>query len=215
MNERNALYPLRYASHEVEVLKEIFGRSSVTESFSTKDRWRTLIRQCNIFHYTGHARSTSAEAFLALSTKHEDRLTDEEIMIFQCPISMVVLSACETGLGEYAYGEGIKSLSRSFIHAGASSSIYSLWTVNDKSTAIIMRNFYTYLKQGFQKHKALRQAKLDYYQAANATNRHPYFWAGFVPAGDMSPIHNPPGRHIWMSMVLFAIILFFKFPRLL
>jgi len=102
----------------------------------------------------------------------------------------VVLSACETGLGKIEQGEGIRSLGRNFMEAGAQATIISLWNVNDKSTALIMTDFYKQLKAGKPKDEALRQAKLNYLQRATQKNSHPYFWAAFIPAGDMSVLEK-------------------------
>jgi CHAT domain-containing protein len=104
------------------------------------------------------------------------------------PLDLVVLSACETGLGKIEQGEGIRSLGRSFMESGAQATIISLWNVNDKSTAFIMTDFYKHLKAGITKDEALRQAKLDYLKNATTQNSHPYFWAAFIPAGDMQPL---------------------------
>ena len=97
---------------------------------------------------------------------------------------MVVLSACETGLGKVEFGEGVRSLGKSFLEAGASSIVYSLWTVNDLSTAKIMSAFYSYLKKGKTKDVAMQQARLDYLRQADSLHRNPYFWAGFVLHGE-------------------------------
>jgi CHAT domain-containing protein len=74
------------------------------------------------------------------------------------------------------------------MESGAESTIISLWNVNDKSTATIMTAFYKYLRSGMKKDTALRQSKLDYIKNASARNTHPYFWAAFIPAGNMLPL---------------------------
>ncbi|MEP6793838.1 MAG: CHAT domain-containing protein, partial [Saprospiraceae bacterium] len=62
------------------------------------------------------------------------------------------------------------------------------WNVNDKSTAIIMTGFYKLLKEGLRKDDALRQSKLNYIKTASSRNIHPYYWAAFIPAGDMKAL---------------------------
>ena len=125
---------------------------------------------------------------------------------------MVVLSACETGIGELQRGEGIISLARGFSYAGAKSIITTLWSVNDRSTQKVMELFYSNLAEGVPKDAALRQAKLTYLDEYPHLGKSPYFWAGIIPIGDMSPIsfqsmwyQNP---WIWMGALLIFGLLF-------
>ncbi|MEM7039273.1 MAG: CHAT domain-containing protein, partial [Bacteroidota bacterium] len=96
------------------------------------------------------------------------------------------LSACETGLGELKRGEGIIGLARAFAYAGARSTVMSLWSVDDAETAALMTEFYAQLKSGKSKDEALRAAKLAYLEKNSVP--HPYFWAGFVPSGNMQAV---------------------------
>ena len=96
---------------------------------------------------------------------------------------LVVLSACETALGEDVDGEGLVGLTWGFIYAGAKSVVASLWRVNDASTAELMRIFY----DGMQRRHllpaaALRQAQLAIAQKPQWSS--PYYWAGFIIEGD-------------------------------
>ena len=126
-------------------------------------------------------------AFYELKDSIENEwLYNRELYDLELNADMVVLSACETGIGELQQGEGIISLARGFSYAGAKSIITSLWTVDDEEAPILMNSFYQYLDDGLSKDAALRQAKLDYIQ--NSPKPHPYFWASFIPIGDMQPI---------------------------
>ena len=106
---------------------------------------------------------------------------------------MVVLSACETGIGEVQRGEGVISLARGFTYAGARSLLTTLWSVNDKNTKEIMELFYRNIKHGMEKDAAIREAKLEYIDRHSHLGAHPYYWAGFVPLGDMAPIQMESG----------------------
>lgn len=77
-------------------------------------------------------------------------------------MDLVVLSACETGLGAWNPGDGSKSLAKAFIESGTGAVVYSLWNMNDISTQKIMGYFYQYLSKGQAKDEALRNAKLSY-----------------------------------------------------
>lgn len=92
---------------------------------------------------------------------------------------MVVLSACETGLGEIMNGEGVFGLQRSFIVAGTKSLIMSLWSVNDEVAVKLMELLYTYYLDGMGKRESFRRAILD------IKNKYPhfYYWGPFVMIG--------------------------------
>jgi len=92
---------------------------------------------------------------------------------------LVVMSACETGLGEVKNGEGVYGLQRSFLVAGADNLIMSLWKVNDATTQMLMSNFYKNWFDGMN--------RLDAFNAAIAKVRSefkdPYYWGAFVMLG--------------------------------
>jgi CHAT domain-containing protein len=106
-----------------------------------------------------------------------------EVSRMNLDCELVVLSACETALGALSGGEGLLGLSRSFLHAGSSSIVASLWSV-DESTEEVMAEFYRHLADG--KGNALRKAKLKVRQMERdgMSLAHPFFWAPFVLIGD-------------------------------
>ncbi|MEM6804161.1 MAG: CHAT domain-containing tetratricopeptide repeat protein, partial [Bacteroidota bacterium] len=114
---------------------------------------------------------------------------------------MVVLSACETAIGEQRLGEGIISLARAFSYAGTQSIITSLWTVNIASTQELMGYFYSYLDKGKSKSEALRLAKLAYLE--NSSEIAPYHWAGFIGIGNMGKLEAEEGVvALWEKLIL-------------
>jgi len=92
---------------------------------------------------------------------------------------LVVLSACQTGIGDIQSGEGVFGLKRAFILSGAKSLVMSLWSIPSKETVDLMSSFYTLLAEGKTKAEALRQAKLTVMKQ----NPHPFFWGAFVMTG--------------------------------
>jgi CHAT domain-containing protein/Tfp pilus assembly protein PilF len=106
-----------------------------------------------------------------------------EIFNLKLNADLVVLSACETGLGKQVKGEGLVGLTRAFLYAGTPSVVVSLWKVLDTSTAGLMVRFYSHLKNGKRsKADALRQAKLEMIHQGQFA--HPFYWAPFILVGD-------------------------------
>jgi CHAT domain-containing protein len=95
---------------------------------------------------------------------------------------LVVLSACETGLGRMVRGEGVLGLPRAFFYAGARSVLVSLWSVSDRSTAQLMTTFYeSLIGKGETTSEALSNAKETLRKKSNTA--HPFYWAPFVLIG--------------------------------
>src|SRR5215475_4645420 len=99
---------------------------------------------------------------------------------------LVVLSACETGVGAASSGDGVYGLRRALVLAGAASQVVSLWRVSDEATRMLMRAFYAELARGTGRAEALRRAKRQL--LSQARYAHPYYWAAFIPAGDWRPL---------------------------
>ncbi|MGB5963745.1 MAG: CHAT domain-containing protein, partial [Coleofasciculaceae cyanobacterium] len=118
-------------------------------------------------------KGTSQDGFLRL----------HDIFNLNLPAELVVLSACETGLGKEVKGEGLVGLTRGFMYAGARRVVVSLWSVNDVATSEVMAKFYQkMLNEGQNPVSALRAAQLEMWKSQNWQS--PYYWAAFTVQGD-------------------------------
>lgn len=122
-----------------------------------------------------------------------------EISKIQLNANLVVLSAYEIGYRRFEKGNGIASLARAFMDAGASSIIVSLWLVNDFATSEIMKNLYENLANGMRKDEALRQAKLKHMKLASSILAHPAFWSPFIQMRNTEPlsISKKGNSNVW------------------
>jgi CHAT domain-containing protein/tetratricopeptide (TPR) repeat protein len=103
---------------------------------------------------------------------------------------LVVLSACETGIGDVDMFAGVAGLRRAFAIAGAKSQVMSLWSVDDDATRQLMERFYKELiQEGAPRGEALRRAQLEVMQTKGT--EHPYYWAAFILSGDWRPLPAP------------------------
>ena len=95
---------------------------------------------------------------------------------------LVVLSACETGVGEVKNGDGVYGLRRALVLAGSETQMISLWPVSDTGTRDLMTDFYWQVEGGAERAEALRQAQLKF--IAGGRYSHPFYWACFIQSGD-------------------------------
>ncbi|HST24273.1 MAG TPA: CHAT domain-containing protein [Blastocatellia bacterium] len=95
---------------------------------------------------------------------------------------LVVLSACDTGVGEIKNGEGVYGLRRALVLAGSETQVMSLWPVSDEGTRDLMIEYYKALKAGQGRSEALRQVQLKMLSSKN--RNHPYYWASFIQSGE-------------------------------
>jgi CHAT domain-containing protein len=99
---------------------------------------------------------------------------------------LVVLSACETGVGKITNGEGVYGLRRAFVIAGAESLVMSMWEVDDAATRDLMAGYYKKLEAGAGRSEGLRAIQRE--MSATKNYAHPYYWASFIAAGDSAPL---------------------------
>ena len=116
--------------------------------------------------------------FLAADAANDGMLTVPEIYDLNLDANLVVLSACETGLGDISAGDDLVGLNRGFLFAGANGIVSSLWQVPDEATSYLMSRFYTYL-QSEAPSSALAAAQQD----TRALYPHPFYWAAFQLTG--------------------------------
>ncbi len=105
---------------------------------------------------------------------------------------LVVLSACDTGIGDVKNGDGVHGLRRALVLAGAETQVMSLWAVSDKGTRELMISYYHLLQQGEGRGEALRQVQLEMLKKAN--RQHPYYWASFIQSGEWANLDGKRTR---------------------
>jgi CHAT domain-containing protein len=110
---------------------------------------------------------------------------------------LVVLSACDTGVGEVKNGEGVQGLRRALVLAGSESQVISLWQVSDEPTKNLMIEYYKALQQGAGRSEGLRQVQLSMLRGRGKW-RHPYYWAAFIQSGEWANLdsHRAPRQII-------------------
>ena len=191
---------------EVEEIMAFWKGEKRIGKEATKTAFMELAPRFRLLHLATHAKAEAEESdlsFLAFSKvdnkPDNSRLFLKELYNLQLNADLVVLSACETGIGELRRGEGLISLARGMSYAGATGIVTTLWQIDDAKTSELMGRFYQNLEKGHSKSDALAEAKLNYIASNKDYDAHPFFWAAPVAIGDMnqiridlSPVSNWP-----------------------
>jgi CHAT domain-containing protein len=186
------LSPLPYARIEVQNIAALFPPNETSLFFgddATEENAKKVLNQARaeIVHFATHGFLSlgiigQIGVLLTQSGSDDGILGVNEIARLQLHARLVVLSACETGLGDQVPGEGTMGLARAFTLAGASSVIVSLWRVPDLSTSLLMKGFYAaYASNGGKVAEALQQAQLSMIRSDEYSA--PYYWAPFISIG--------------------------------
>jgi len=182
---------LHFAEREAEAVADLYA----TQPFVGADASESVVwlqaANAGILHLAAHGAYNAynplfSAIYLAGDAENDGRLEVHEIygLDLTAATDLVVLSACQTQIGEVSAGDEVVGLSRAFLYAGTPSVIASLWNVDDEATALLMERFYTHLRAGLSKGEALRQAQID----VRDEYPHPYYWAAFVLTGDAGDV---------------------------
>ncbi|MFM9826956.1 CHAT domain-containing protein, partial [Flavobacterium sp.] len=179
---------------------------------ATIDNFKMNAADYSILHLSTHATAGDTE------TPARIQFFDREILyseLYNLKINpdLVVLSACETGIGKLYKSEGAMSIARGFQFAGAQNILFSLWKVNDFTTATFMNYFYTNIKKGESYFEANANAKLNFLKDTKISNtkKSPYYWSAFVYNGGIERLEQTTNYSIYIFGLLTLIGLFLGF----
>ena len=186
---------LEFSGKEVENIASFFKKGNADiylKNDATEENVKREgeLKKFNYIHFATHGIIDEAKPDFSSLVLTQDNNSEEDGMlqateIFNLKLNadLVVLSACQTGLGKLVRGEGMVGLTRAFMYAGTPTVLVSLWSVSDVSTATLMREFYrNLLKKKLDKTNALRKAQLS--MLGSEKFAHPFYWAPFVLIGD-------------------------------
>ncbi|MCF3643571.1 CHAT domain-containing protein [Planktothrix agardhii] len=182
--EPQPLASLRYAEKEAIEIAKMFNTSALIGANATESTVVERLKTARIIHFATHGivdniQPLNSSVALTPGGSEDGLLTADEIFDLKLNAELVVLSACDTGLGRLT-GDGMIGLSRSFLNAGVPSLVMSLWAIDDRKTSQLMVQFYQNLQTTPNKAQALRQAMLT------MKNQYPdpYYWAAFTLIGE-------------------------------
>jgi parallel beta-helix repeat protein len=198
------LAPLIFAEREAQAIAEFCSTEPLLGDAATESAVREWASQASILHLAAHGSYNPYTPLYSTIALAPDETNDGRLEVHEVygldltSADLVVLSACQTHLGELSAGDELVGLTRAFFFAGTPTVVASLWSVDDEATGLLMERFYTHLGQGMSKAAALRQAQLEVWE----THPDPYYWAGFVLSGDGSPMAAPVRLSSWVWLIV-------------
>ncbi|HMQ47706.1 MAG TPA: CHAT domain-containing protein [Saprospiraceae bacterium] len=213
-NIRGSQTALLNNTNEIQLIASLMPSQTLIGASATKERFLKEMDQYQIIHLAMHAQFDEQNAEMShLHFTHvaehpaQNLLYAKELYDMELNADLVVLSACETGMGEMKKGEGLVSLKNGFMYAGAKSQIATLWQVSDLETAQIMQLFYKGLVRKESKDAAMQLAKLDYLKSTEPALAHPFYWAAFTASGDVTALDfSSETRPLWWTLLIFGLV---------
>ncbi|WP_420577109.1 CHAT domain-containing protein [Ekhidna sp.] len=210
-------FPLPWASEEIKQINKSIGTTSYVSKKATIVNFLDKAPKHSQVHFLGHGFMNAQdplESYLLFSkSPNEDRLSVRDIYKLKTSNSLLVLSACETGVGEYINGEGVVSLTRAFFYAGVECIVMSLWKINDMSTTLLMGGFYKQISNGKRIDESLRISKLELIKRNNGQFAHPYYWAGFIVKGNSEKLSKRNNKALITASIISFIFIFLLYRR--
>jgi CHAT domain-containing protein len=206
---REKLIDLPGALTEVALLSDSYQGLFLSGEEANEANFKKNAPKYGILHFAMHGLLNTEQSDFSGLFFSENTSCDQDNLLYSYEIKqqelnagLVVLSACETGIGKYQRGEGVVSIGRGFMYAGSPSLLMTLWVLNDQSGAYIIQQFYQNLAEGMEKDEAIRQAKITYLKNTkdNDPASHPFLWAPFVQLGDYSSIKINTKSNFFMQL---------------
>lgn len=208
----NTDFALTFSKNELQSIKKNFDGQFFENKAATFSNFKQNALHYSILHLSTHASSGDLETPASIKFYDQEILYSELYNLHINP-DLVVLSACETGIGKLYKAEGAMSVARGFQFAGAQHLLFSLWKVNDFTTSVFMDDFYTNLKKDHSYFEANARAKRDFLQDPNIPNakKSPYYWSAFVYYGSIAPAEKSSHYIVYIISILILIGLFLIF----
>lgn len=197
------------AYDEVLSATKYFKGKCYTGENIVKDQFFKANLGNDIIHLAMHTILDSDEPMnseLVLSTNPGNgacQLRAYEVYSKRNSASLVVLSACNTGVGKLSGGEGVFNIARAFLLAGIHNVVLTQWPVADRSSATLMDSYYRYLSEGYATDIALQKSKIDFLKFGDPVKAHPYYWTAYVNIGN--PFSFPKKNNflnLWWAILI-------------
>lgn len=199
------------ASAEVKSISDYFNGELYIGKDANKEVFLKKVPDYPIVHLAMHTALNKEDPLysqLLFNNEENESVSPfhvHELLGHRFNTKLLILSGCNSGYGELYPGEGIINLARTFFYSGIDNIIVTQWEVPDKSSSVIMSNFYKYLSKGHPVDAALQRSKINYLETADPMRLHPYYWSGYSVVGD--PLISTKKINLFYKILVLAGIL--------
>ncbi|TDE55392.1 CHAT domain-containing protein [Flavobacterium sp. GT3P67] len=210
----NTNYELAFSKAEMQSIKKNFKGQFFENATATFQNFRINAPHHSILHLSTHASAGDLETPASIKF-YDQEILYSELYHLKINSELVVLSACETGIGKLYKSEGAMSIARGFQFAGAQNLLFSLWKVNDYTTSVFMDYFYKNIKNDSSYFEANANAKRSFLNNKSIPNakKSPYYWSAFVYYGGIETKSNSTNYIFYSIAFLILIGLFLALIR--
>ncbi|SEL22760.1 CHAT domain-containing protein [Aquimarina amphilecti] len=200
---------LPFSIKEQQYIEQQFSGTFLKQESATYTNFLNESKKHPILHLSTHAEAGNFSRPASIQFR-DQVIPVNQLYGLNLETELVVLSACETGVGSIISGEGPLSIGRGFQYAGVPNVLFSLWMVNDKTTSELMGYFYKNLQLSRSNVEGLHKGKLDYLNSEKISNaqKSPYYWAAFIYYGSYQAPTHYNYNWVWITGVFLLIILF-------
>jgi len=213
-NGENGQQPLVYTQMEAEAIARLKPVTLFLKEKATLGNFKIQFEGTGVLHLATHAYADTGQNHLPEIEFIDSSLQLNELYALHTNASLVVLSACETGMGKLNSSEGPMSLARGFYYAGAENVIAGNWNIDDRSTSGLFNLFYQ-KSATHNSANALYLAKKEFISQATGSYVSPFYWSGFVHYGMPPKAESAPADWWWLISipVLFGVVFWVKRKR--
>ncbi len=204
----NTPLELSFSVKELDAIKRNFTGVYLEKEKATFRNFKSQAKDFSVLHLSTHALAGDVETPASIRF-YDQEILYSELYALDIRPNLVVLSACETGIGKLYKGEGAMSVARGFQFAGAQNLLFSLWKVNDYTTSVLMSDFYDNIKKGYSYGQSNHNAKRNYLKSTSIPNakKSPYYWSAMVYYGTLE--EKPTTNYLgYLAIIVAAIVLF-------
>ena len=211
----NTNQTLTYSIGEANAIKKEMNATLLMQDQATKFNFIKNVSKFDVLHLSTHATSGTLTEPAHIEF-YDSTMYLNELYSLNINNELVVLSACETGVGRLQKGEGALSIARGFQYAGAKRMLFSLWQINDLSTSQIMQLFYKEYSNNNSGVNANHYSKVYYLnnETINNIKKSPYYWSAFVYYGNFSSLKETTFSYIYtylfVAIVIIVLLLIYK-----
>lgn len=206
---KNSSSELLFSIEEANFIKKHFNGLTLENHEAYFENFKKNSPNYSILHLSTHA--SAGDKFTPASIRFFDRDVNYNAFYnVETTCDLVVLSACETGIGKLYQSEGALSIARGFQMNGSQNLLFSLWKVNDYTTSALIKKFYTNLKNNLGYFEANHQSKIDYLNDKNLSNskKSPYYWSAMAYYGTFENKTQPT---YWFYLILLPALVLVVF----